>query len=162
MTNDELRRVIEGGETFTIEFKGEEHKRLTDDELVIAVVCLANGSGGTILIGVEDDGRVTGSRPRHEGGVTDPARLSALVANRTVPPVRVAVELVDLPEGQVIVVRVPDELRPVGTSDGRYVRRAIGGDSPPACTTTSSRPWIHRRRLGDGSYCRCAADVRYG
>ncbi|MGH3260897.1 MAG: AlbA family DNA-binding domain-containing protein [Trebonia sp.] len=36
-------------------------------------MCLANGNGGMLLVGIEDDGTVTGARPRHESGARGPA-----------------------------------------------------------------------------------------
>jgi ATP-dependent DNA helicase RecG len=86
MTAADLSKLIADGETLRVEFKGEANSPLSDGDLVAAVVCLANNEGGQILIGVEDDRRVTGARPRH-GHVTDRAKLAALIRNRTVPPV---------------------------------------------------------------------------
>lgn len=135
MTPDDLRRLIADGETLALEFKGEEREPLSDSALVEAVVCLANrrdGDIGWILVGVEDDGRITGARHRH-GVKTDPHRVQALVANRTRPSLSVRAEIVAL-EGKVVVaVEVPAARSPVCTSDGRYLRRAIGGDGRPAC-----------------------------
>jgi ATP-dependent DNA helicase RecG len=133
VTEDELRRLIEAGESFRVEFKGEEHEALNDTDLVEFVVCLANGDGGVVLVGVEDDGRVTGARPRHEAGSTDPDRVKALIANRTQPPVRVGVETTQLDGNWVTMIDVPNEPRVVGTTDARYIRRALGGDGRPAC-----------------------------
>ncbi|MCL4290753.1 MAG: putative DNA binding domain-containing protein [Thermoleophilia bacterium] len=133
MTDAEVREAIEGGETFTVEFKGEESEPINDRELIETVVCLANGDGGTLLIGVEDDGRVTGARPRHEAGTTDPDRLKALIANNTEPPVRVEVDLIAVDGEMVLAIGVPNEARAVGTRDARYIRRALGGDGRPAC-----------------------------
>ncbi len=59
-------------------------------------MCLANGSGGVLLVGVEDDGTPTGARPRHENGKTDVLRLQALIANNTQPPVATSVAVVEL------------------------------------------------------------------
>lgn len=136
MTPDRLRALIAGGETFDVEFKSESAHRLRDQDLLEAVVCLANREGidpGWLLVGVEDDGTVTGARSRHEAGHTEPLRVQALIANRTQPPHTVRVEICSLDEGDVLVLRVPPSARPVGTSDGRYVRRALGGDGRPAC-----------------------------
>lgn len=136
MTPDRLRALIAGGETLDIEFKSESAGQLPDHELLEAVVCLANRVGtdpGWLLVGVEDDGTVTGSRPRHEAGRTEPLRVQALIANRTRPSHTVRVEVCPLEEGDVLVLRVPPSAQPVGTSDGRYVRRALGGDGRPAC-----------------------------
>lgn len=69
MTIERLRELIAQGESFAVEFKGEERSPLSDSELVETVVCLANRADnetGYLLVGVEDDGRVTGAKPRHE------------------------------------------------------------------------------------------------
>ncbi len=52
-----LEELIAGGETLAVEFKSDV-ERLPDAELIEAVTCLANAQGGTLLVGVEDDGRV--------------------------------------------------------------------------------------------------------
>lgn len=133
MTPDDVRGLIAAGESFKVEFKGERRERLSDEELILAVVCLANGSGGTILVGVEDDGSLTGARPRHEAGNTDTDRVAALVANQTQPPVACEAELVVVGEVPVLVIRVPDSPVAVGTAKGRYVRRATTIRGTPEC-----------------------------
>ena len=138
MTPEHLRELIAAGESLDVELKGEAHGPLSDTDLVDAVVCLSNRPAdepGWLLIGMDDDGCVTGAVPRHEAGVTDPTRLQALIANRTRPSVAVRVEIVDLTIGPVIAVEVPAALSPMGTADGRYTRRAMGGDGKPACGT---------------------------
>jgi len=96
-------------------------------------VCLANGSGGVLLVGVEDDGVVSGARARHEAGGTDPLRVQALIANMTQPPLSAVVRVVCIRGRDVLVVEVPDSPRVVGTTRGTYVRRAIAGDGSPTC-----------------------------
>ena len=130
---DRVARLIAGGETYEVEFKGEGRERFNDRDLVGAVVCLANGSGGVLLVGVEDDGSVTGARPRHESGRTDLLRVQALIANMTQPPLSAVVSSVQLSGRDVLVVEVPDSPRVVGTTRGTYVRRAIAGDGSPTC-----------------------------
>ena len=135
-TPESLRALIARGETLDVEFKGELRRPFDDRELVETVVCLANRPGtrpGWLLIGVEDDGRVTGARARHGGTRIDPDRIVALVANRTRPSVLVRVDVVELDDKPIVVIEVPPSRTPVGTADGRYLRRAIGGDGRPAC-----------------------------
>ena len=136
LTPGHLRRLIEVGETLAVEFKGEESASFTDRELVEAVVCLANRSNdgpGWLLIGVEDDGCVSGARPRHENGTTDPIRVQALIGNRTRPSLSARAEMVSLDGQEVLMIEVPVLRQPVGTSDGHYLRRVIGGDGKPSC-----------------------------
>jgi len=136
MTPEKIQRLIETGETLDIEFKGEEKKPISDDELVEAVVCLANRSSNSpawLLIGVEDDGRITGARPRHESGQIDPARVAALIANRTRPSITPRVALVPIREKQIIAIEIQPFSAPIGTTAGKYLRRALGGDGKPCC-----------------------------
>jgi ATP-dependent DNA helicase RecG len=135
VTAETLHEVIAQGETLDVEFKGEEAKVLSDRELVEAVVCLANRPGnqaGWLLVGVEDDGRITGARPRHVDR-TDPLRIQSLIINRTRPSLPVRVEVIHLDNKDVIAIQVPTMRSPVGTTDGKYLRRATGGDGRPAC-----------------------------
>ena len=140
MNPETLRSLIANGETLSAEFKGEERSPLNDRELVEAVVCLANRIGhdpAWLLIGVEDDGRVTGARPRH-GTATDTDRLAALIAGRTRPALAVGVEIVALDWQVVLVIQIPPQRQPVSTSEGVFLRRAVGGDGKPACVPMDS------------------------
>jgi ATP-dependent DNA helicase RecG len=123
-----LERLIAGGESLAVELKAD----VNDNELVETVVCLANGEGGTLLIGVDDDGQVCGARPRHGAG-TDTRRVEALVSNSTRPSLGVQAELEQAQGKPVLVIRVPKAVIPAATSAGRYLRRALGGDGRPAC-----------------------------
>jgi len=136
MDVERLKELITQGESLNVEFKGEEGGPLSDRDLLEAVVCMANRptpQEAFVLIGVEDDGRVTGARPRHEAGTTDPRRLQALIANRTQPPLSCNVEVVNFEGKPVVVIKVPRAHHPVGTSDGIYKRRALGGQGKPQC-----------------------------
>lgn len=138
-----VRVWLAAGEDYTTEFKSDR-KRLADGELVEAVVCLANGDGGVLLVGVEDDGQVTGAQPRHEHGRTDTIRLQALIANRTEPPIATRVSMVSIDEVEVIAIEVPDSPRVVGTTTGKYVRRAMGGDGRPTCVALRAHEMLAR------------------
>lgn len=136
MTPEELTALIAAGETLAIEFKGEERARINDNDLIEAVVCLANRGDDApawLLVGVEDDGRITGARPRHESGRTDPGRLNALISNRTRPSLAVRTYELAVDERAVIAIEIPRAYSPVATSDGRYARRGIGSDGKPGC-----------------------------
>lgn len=128
---ERVRSLAVGGERYDVEFKSER-KPLNDHDLVEAVTCLANGSGGVLLVGVEDDGTVTGARPRH-GEETDPLRVQAVIANNTQPPVSTTVSLADVDGVDVLMVEVPDSPQVAGTTQGTYLRRTIGADGRPLC-----------------------------
>ena len=136
MTPDDLQALIDGGETLGVEFKGESHAPFSDSDLIDAVVCLANGADAGpswLLVGVEDDGRISGARPRHGGGQTDLNLVRALIANRTQPALTVRIEQFATASGAVLAIQVPAAQAPTSTSDGRFLQRTIGGDGKPAC-----------------------------
>src|SRR5918992_1377456 len=132
LTEADLRRIIATGERYDVELKSESDRPLTDRELVEAVACQANGRGGILLIGVEEDGRITGARPRH-GSYTDPRRVEALVANQTVPSCPVECSAVLLDGAHLIVIEIPDGRPVTATSAGVYVRRATDVQGRPQC-----------------------------
>lgn len=121
---------LTAGESLTVEFKRHRSKAdLPENELIETVVCLANGEGGTLVLGVEDDGTVTGFGP-----LPVPERqLAALIMNRTRPSVPVEVEARQVEGPTVVLVQVPDVQRVVGTSSGTYKRRALRADGRPEC-----------------------------
>jgi len=124
-----VRRLIQDGESLTVEFKSDRGP-LSDAELLETVVCLANAQGGVLLIGVENDGSVTGLHEEHR---TDPGQLAAFIAARTVPPLSVRVDFITLPEGTVALVEVPRARQPVATSDGKLVIRYRDPHGEPGC-----------------------------
>src|SRR3990172_270066 len=128
----EIERLSTAGETLEVEFKVDRPKKLSDSDLIESAVCLANGRGGTILLGVENRGAITGLH-QDRGAHPDPRSFEALVANKTVPSVVVRCEIVRVRGVQVAALDVPVSRQPVGTTDGKYKRRGWGGDGKPAC-----------------------------
>lgn len=116
----------------TVEYKRGSRSALNDDLIVEAVACLANGVGGTLLLGVENDGRITGLEPRH-GDTTKAHLLQAMILNRTEPPVAAFVDIVPVDDVVVGVVDVPPAESPVGTTGGKYVRRRLNANGEPEC-----------------------------
>ena len=112
-------------ETLEIEFKSDRAK-LPDNDLVDAVVAFANTIGGTIYLGVENDGTVTGLHKAHQ----DYTQLAAYIANKTVPPVSVRVELLE-EEFPVLAIHVPKCRSIVASSVGKIQRRRLKADGTP-------------------------------
>lgn len=115
-------------ESLTCEFKSDR-RCLSDDDLVLAVVCMANGQGGNIYLGVENDGTATGLHEKHmslEG-------MAALIANRTKPAVNVAVRRLSISGVTVARITVPASGTPVATSDGVLKRRRLQANGEPEC-----------------------------
>ena len=121
--------LIIAGESLTTEFKSDYN----DADLVRAVACLANGEGGTLLLGVKDDGTVVGAKLRHVNR-TDPARVAALIQNSTEPPLGVDVNVEQIAGKEIVRIDVPRaEPGPVGTKKGTFTRRALDSTGKPEC-----------------------------
>lgn len=129
LTEHEALVLIQGGETLGTEFKRDAP--LSDSELVEVVVCLANSGGGHLFLGVENDGTISGLHSTHRSATG--AQLEALVANRTVPGLRVGAQLIELQERWVAVISVDSMDYIVQTSDGRAFRRVLVGQGEPEC-----------------------------
>lgn len=143
MTSTQAAEFLDFRESLTIEFKSDA-KRLPDHELVEAVVCMANAEGGTIYLGVEDNGRVTGLHKAH----LNLAGLPAMVANHTRPPVTVQAVAEPRQRGLVIgCIGVPKSTNIVSTLQGLTKRRRIGADGRPECV--AMMPAEYSSRLSD-------------
>lgn len=95
--------------------------------LIDAVVAFANTEGGDIYLGVEDDGSITGLHKDHK----DSTRVAAFIANRTVPPVSVRVEVIQEETADVLKISVPKSRNIVASSSGKIQRRQIKADGEP-------------------------------
>lgn len=129
MDISDVRDLIAGGESLTVEFKTQ----VDATELVEAVVCLANTDGGQVLVGIDEKSReIVGAEPWPRMDLI-PARIEAHVAAHTEPSVRVSVEVVDDGARPVVVVGVPPTDTVVATSKGKFVRRALDVHGRPQC-----------------------------
>ena len=100
MKRHELRELISGGESSTVEFK---RKFTSGDKIARELIAFANTSGGYLLIGVDDDGKIVGvDSEKHE------LELVAIAANLIEPPIDITSEIVEIEWKDVLVIRVPN------------------------------------------------------
>ncbi len=124
-----IMNVLAAGESQSVEFKSD----VNDRELAKAVACMANGGGGTLFLGVADNGTVVGAKPRH-GAFTDPHRVAAYIQNALEPALGVAVSLERIDEQEIVRIDIPDaEPGPVGTKDGVFTKRVMDAIGKPQC-----------------------------
>ena len=113
-------------ETLTIEFKSDRNG-LSDKEIVEAAVAFANTDGGSLYLGIEDNGEITGTQKQH----ADPIGISALIANSTRPPISVRAEIIEA-SAPVLLVSVPKSYGSiVATTTGKTLRRQIKANGEP-------------------------------
>lgn len=140
VTENEFKDTLLQGETLTTEFKSDR-RPLPDRELVAAVVAMANTEGGKLMLGIEDDGTVTGVHPDHK----NPGGLAALIASRTNPPVAVRAEIVDVDDKSIIIVEVPKTRSIVSTSEGLLLRRRLLANGRPEAVPFYPHEFIQRQ-----------------
>ncbi len=99
----ELREIILGGESSTVEFK---RKFTTTEKIAREIIAFANTTGGYLIIGVDDDGSVVGVDSEKEQVSLVEVAVSAIV-----PPVEVTTEIVEIEFRDVVVVHVPNSVR---------------------------------------------------
>jgi len=153
--------LISGGENASTEFKAQLP---SDDaqQVMKTVAAFANGGGGTIVFGVDDEGRAVGLSHGHARAGLD--RLTNLVTDWVRPLVDFNLELVEFNGREMVVVDVKAGANTpygVGTTDRKvayYIRR--GATTFPAAPAevrafVRSRvpvaaqpptPLVHRRR----------------
>lgn len=136
-----MERTIPLKETMTVEFKSDK-KALSDDAIVDSVVAFANTDGGELYLGVEDNGDITGVHPSHQ----DISKLAAFIANKTIPPQSVRVELME-EDAPVIRIQVAKSRSIVASSSGKTQRRQIKTDGTPE--NVPMYPYEYNSRLSD-------------
>lgn len=138
-----MSSILPKKESLTVEFKSDR-KRLGDDELVEALVCLANAEGGELWLGVEDDGKPSGLNAAHN----DLGGLPGLVAAKTSPSLNVTVTPVDVGGVRVARILVAKARGEAATTAGVYLRRRMKQDGTPECAPLLP----HERRSREGYF----------
>jgi ATP-dependent DNA helicase RecG len=125
----EQERVIPTAESLTVEFKSDQKGPLSDKELVLAAICLANNQGGDLYLGVEDDGTVTGLHPSRDRS----RDLAAVIASRTNPPLPLSATTLQETGKELIWFQVPSIQGSVFSNDGKALTRALDAKGRPTC-----------------------------
>jgi ATP-dependent DNA helicase RecG len=129
-------------ESLTVEFKSDRDC-LSDEELVETIVCLANGEGGSLYLGVEDDGSVTGLHAKHR----NVSGLATFIANKTQPRFIVEARELTVAGLPIALIRVPKAQHIVATSSGTIKRRRLDSHGRPECV--AMMPHEFSSRLSD-------------
>src|SRR5690606_28495694 len=97
----ELRELIELGETDRVEFK---RRFSTFTKIAKEMIAFANTRGGKLLIGVDDDGSITGDdSEKHEIELVTTA--GEFYCD---PPVEFEIDVVEIDHEDVVVVTIPE------------------------------------------------------
>jgi len=127
----ELRAIVEQGENSSVEFKTQN---VRSDSLAKEMVAFSNTFGGTIFIGIDDDGNIEGVDDLSlEERVTNTAR------HNLIPPINPEVSFRELDGQRILVVKViKGSYKPYQTQNGKYLIR-VGSTNRQATKEELSR-----------------------
>ncbi len=127
MTITEFEQVLSKGENLTVEFKTWIHAKDMRERISLAVdelVAFANAKGGTVYMGIEDDGTVTGCN-RY-----DTQKIMESIYDRTRPALFTEIEVIRYEGKDVLAITAERDGTTYATSDGRCLKR-LGKNSKP-------------------------------
>lgn len=123
----DISQIIKAGETNTVEFKSwvktSNYKEMID-LVVKEAVGLANTKGGIILVGVEDNGEVTGCTK------FDTQKIMESIYDKTIPKLFTDIDVYKLDDKDILIITVEKSSEIVSTSNGITYRR-LGRDTKP-------------------------------
>lgn len=121
LTRHDLKNLIQTGESRFLEFK---HSVSTPEKLAREMAAFANTKGGTILIGVTDNGEMVGV----EGYFEQEFLLNQAAKEECIPQIPITIELVHLGDRDILYVKVPEaEVKPVHVK-GKNIRQVYVRD----------------------------------
>ena len=107
MTRVDLKNLIQTGESSFLEFK---HQVASPEKIAREIAAFANTKGGTILIGVSDNGEMVGV----EGYFEEEFLLNQAALQECVPAVPISIEMLHVGDRDILIVKVPEaETKPV-------------------------------------------------
>ena len=125
-TDEELALILEEGEGYTLEFKSAVNSDLPKE-----LVAFANGSGGRVLIGVDDHNTIVGCDLTNK--VLSQIEDMAAACD---PPVAIRIE--KLPQHNILVLHVPEGAnRPHRCNKGFYLRNGTNSQKMSTADITA-------------------------
>ncbi len=120
LTRDEILKLIDGGENSAVEFKSSEVK---SDSLAREIVGFSNTHGGTIFLGVEDNGKISGL-PGQASHINYEEWVANIARNNIIPAVQVDYMEANIQDKKIGVVKVAKgKDKPYQTSHHQFLIR---------------------------------------
>ncbi|MEX0608677.1 MAG: ATP-binding protein [Balneolaceae bacterium] len=116
LNRQDLKNLIQTGESSFLEFK---HSISSPGKIAREIAAFANTKGGTLLIGVEDNGEMVGV----EGYYEQEFLLNQAAKDECIPPVPILIEMIHNGERDILIVKVPEALEKPVYVKGKEVRQ---------------------------------------
>ncbi|MFB0535841.1 MAG: helix-turn-helix domain-containing protein, partial [Anaerolineae bacterium] len=131
LREQELEYLIAAPEGQTLEWKSP---RIHPRDLATTLIAFANADGGRLLIGIEDDGTVSGVDPVADRQQVE--RLLRAAYEFCTPSVQIEYQFAPYRGHQVLVIDVPVSARVHSHNNGRVYLRVLDRDQPLSADET--------------------------
>lgn len=128
MDEQSINDIITKGETTMVEFKSWIKADSMKERINLAVselIAFANSKGGTVYLGIEDNGDVTGCFGKY-----DLQNICESIYDKTRPPMFTDIEELEYQGKKIIAISVMPDGNTYATTDGRCLKR-LGKNSKP-------------------------------
>lgn len=116
LTLSDLKNLVKTGESSFLEFK---HSVSSPEKIAREMAAFANTKGGTLLIGVKDDGEILGVEGYHE----EEFWLNQAALEECIPKIAIEIELLNIGERDVLIVKVPEATEKPIFVKGKNIRQ---------------------------------------
>lgn len=107
MSKQDLKNLVQTGESSFLEFK---HSVASPQKIAREMAAFANTKGGTILIGVEDNGEMVGVEAYHE----EEFWLNLAAKDECIPQIATEIEMMHVGDRDILIVKIPEaEKKPI-------------------------------------------------
>jgi ATP-dependent DNA helicase RecG len=121
-----ISETIQHGESKHVEFKSwiKANKKELMDVLTNEAVGFANTDGGVILVGVEDDGEITGCNNYDEQNIIE------IIYDKTIPKLFTDIDVIRIADKNILKITIEKSSEIVSTSKGVVYKR-LGKNTKP-------------------------------
>jgi len=125
MTKQEITKLIQQGEGLSLEFK--ESRRALNRDIYETICAFLNRHGGTLLLGVKNNGDVIGIEPDALMHIKQDLVNTLNNPQKISPPAYLSIEEIDLDEKKILHIYVPESSQ-VHRCGGKIFDRNEDGD----------------------------------
>lgn len=139
MDESELKKLIESGESETAEFKPSLSQM---NEIVESISAFSNSSGGVLLVGVSNSGKILGV----EAGKDSIERLSNKISQGTDPKIYPKLSIDEIGGKKIIAIEVGESKNKPHLAFGRFFKR-VGKSTLLASRDELEKLILHKKKV---------------
>ncbi|MTI88474.1 MAG: ATP-binding protein [Balneolaceae bacterium] len=142
LTRQDLKNLIQTGESGFLEFK---NRVASPEKIAREMAAFANTKGGTLLIGVDDNGDMVGV----EGYYEEEFLLNQAAREECIPQIPIEIELLHNGERDILIVKVPEaEKKPIYVK-GEKMRQVYIRDADESVAASDEYVEVLKKNYSD-------------